>query len=73
MSNEAACTANAYLFKSPERGRGRGREGASDTEERGSANLGRRSDAPQNIGHWPIFFPSLTRKEDLVCKNSAAD
>lgn len=39
----------------------------------GSANLGRRSEAPRNIGHWPIFFPSLRRKEDLSCKNSPAD
>lgn len=60
------------LICSKARSEGEG-AGGSDMEERGSANLGRRSDAPQNIGHWPIFFPSLTRKEDLACKNSAAD
>lgn len=43
---------------------GRGREGEIQTRG-GSANLGRSSEAPENIGHWPIF--SLRRKEDLLC------
>ena len=30
----------------------------------GSANLGRKSEAPENIGHWPIF--SFRRREDLL-------
>lgn len=30
-----------------------------------NANLGRSSEAPENIGHWPIF--PLRRKEDLLC------
>lgn len=51
--------------------REKAREGAI-RRRGGSTNLGRRSDAPQNIGQWSILFPSLRRK-DLSCINSAAD
>lgn len=38
----------------------------------GSTNLRRSSEAPENIGHWPIFFIEEKRRF-AVCKNSAAD
>lgn len=66
MSNEAASNASTYQFKSPEQeGAGeKGRERERFRREEENANLGRSSEAPVNIGHWPIF--SLRRKEDLL-------
>lgn len=64
VSNEAASSASAYQFKSPERERAGEREGEIRARG-GSTNLGRSSEAPENIGHWPIS--SLRRKEDLLC------
>lgn len=56
----ALISSKAQSKRERERKGGRGRD--SDEEE--NANLGRSSEAPANIGHWPIF--SLRRKEDLL-------
>lgn len=37
----------------------------------GSTNLERRSETPENIGHWPIFIEEKRRFAE--CKNSTAD
>lgn len=52
----------------------REREGERDGWTRGgSANLGRSSEAPENIGHWPIFFFIEEKRRFAVCINSSVD
>lgn len=60
-----------HLSVQKPRARESGREGEIQTRG-GSANLGRSSEAPENIGHWPIFFIEEKRRF-AVCKNSAVD
>lgn len=53
MRRRALPTLISSKAQSEERGRGGGRE--RNGGKGGSANLGRSSEAPENIGHWPIF------------------